>query len=192
VRSANPILEFHDVSNTSRLAPLAIIIMGVSGSGKSTLGKELAGTLSVPFLEGDVFHTPTAIAKMSAGSPLTDDDRWPWLDSLGDAIGTAVTDSGVAVAACSALKRIYRDRLRATIAAPVSFVLLDGEREELRRRLSNRTGHFMPAGLLSSQLETLEYPQSDEPAIVLDAGQPPSALCEQVITCLAKKPVSRF
>lgn len=166
------------------LAPLAIIIMGVSGSGKSTLGKELADALSVPFLEGDVFHTPASIAKMRAGKPLTDDDRWPWLDSLGRAIGIAVSETGVVVAACSALKKIYRDRLRETISAPLCFVLLDGDREELWRRLSTRTGHFMPARLLSSQLDTLERPQSDEPAITLDAGQSPCALREQIIALL--------
>jgi gluconokinase len=158
--------------------------MGVSGSGKSTLGKELASALSLPFLEGDVFHTPEAIEKMRAAVPLTDDDRWPWLDGLGRAIGAAVADSGVAIAACSALKRAYRDRLRKAIPAPVCFVLLNGDREELRRRLSNRTDHFMPARLLSSQLDTLERPQSDEPAITLDAGQPPCALREQIITWL--------
>jgi gluconokinase len=178
-------LEPDDVPDISRgLAPLAIIIMGVSGSGKSTLGKELADALAVPFLEGDVFHTPQAIEKMRAAVPLTDEDRWPWLDSLGCAVGAAMANSGVVVAACSALKRTYRDRLRKTISAPVCFVLLDGEREELWRRLSNRIGHFMPARLLSSQLETLERPRADEPAITLDAGQPPSVLCEQTITWL--------
>lgn len=166
------------------LAPLAIIIMGVSGSGKSTLGEELADALSLPFLEGDAFHSPASIAKMRAGKPLTDDDRWPWLDSLGHAIGVAVANSGVMIAACSALKRSYRDRLREAISAPVCFVLLEGDREELWRRLSNRTGHFMPAKLLSNQLDTLERPQNDEPAITLDAGRPLCALREEIITWL--------
>lgn len=179
-----PVFGIDDVTHIRGLAPLAIIIMGVSGSGKSTLGKELASALSLPFLEGDEFHTPEAIAKMRAAVPLTDDDRWPWLDSLGRAIGAAVADAGVAVAACSALKRTYRDRLRKTIGAPVCFVLLDGERDELWRRLSNRTGHFMPDRLLSSQLDTLERPQADESAMTLDAGRPPGALREQVITWL--------
>jgi gluconokinase len=178
-------LEPDDVPDISRdLAPLAIIIMGVSGSGKSTLGKELADALSVPFLEGDVFHTPASIEKMRAGKALTDDDRWPWLDSLGRAIGVAAANSGVVIAACSALKGSYRDRLQEAISAPVCFVLLDGDYEELWHRLSKRTGHFMPAKLLSSQLDTLERPQSDEPAITLDAGQHPCVLREQVITWL--------
>ncbi len=161
--------------------------MGVSGSGKSTVGKVLANALVVPFLEGDLFHTPAAVTKMRAGEPLTDEDRWPWLDSLGRAIGTAVMNTGVVVAACSALKRTYRDRLRETICAPVCFVLLDSDREELRHRLSSRSGHYMPASLLSSQLEILERPQPDESAIVIDAGQPPSILCDKIIEWLSAK-----
>lgn len=167
------------------LGPLAIIIMGVCGSGKSTLGIELANAIACPFLEGDMFHTSQAIKKMRAGEPLTDEDRWPWLDHLGHAIATEVSHGGVVIAACSALKRSYRDRLRERIAVPVRFVLLDGEREELRRRLSSRSGHYMPASLLSSQLEILERPQPDEAAIELDVGQAPAILCNQIIGWLA-------
>ena len=121
--------------------------MGVSGSGKSTLGQELAGAIACPYLEGDDFHTPEAIAKMRAGEPLSDADRWPWRDRIGHCAAVAIADHGVVVAACSALKRSYRDRLRESIPAPVRFVLLEGNREELARRIAIRPGHYMPAGL---------------------------------------------
>jgi gluconokinase len=151
--------------------------MGVSGSGKSTLGALLARRLDCPFLEGDDFHDAQAVAKMSAGQPLDDDDRWPWLDRLGLAIGDAVASGGRVVAACSALKRGYRDRLRRAIAAPTRFVLLDARHDELLRRLTRRSGHYMPAALLDSQLATLERPGGDEAVLTLDAAAPPERLC---------------
>ena len=110
--------------------------MGVAGSGKSTLGAHLSRTLGCPFMEGDDFHSADAIAKMRSGQPLTDADRWPWLDRLGGAIGEAVAAHGVAVAACSALRRCYRDRLIEAIGAATRFVLLDSPHEELQRRLA--------------------------------------------------------
>lgn len=181
-------MEPQDVTNIFRdLTPLAVIVMGVSGSGKSTVGKELADALACPFLEGDAFHTPQAVEKMRTGKPLTDEDRWPWLDRLGQAIDTETSHNGIAVAACSALKRAYRDRLRGVISAPVFFALLEGEREELRRRLVNRADHYMPASLLSSQIETLERPQPDETAIALNALQPPSVLQKQIVEWLHTK-----
>jgi gluconokinase len=176
------------VADSSRgIAPLAIIIMGVSGSGKSTLARELSAVMGLDFLEGDAFHMPESIAKMAAGSPLTDDDRWPWLDRLGCAINANLQTHGVAVATCSALKRVYRDRLRQTVAAPIKFVLLEGERDVLARRLSSRTGHYMPASLLSSQLETLELPGPDEQVLTLDATQPPSMLRDDVLKWLTER-----
>ncbi|NIJ46951.1 gluconokinase, GntK/IdnK-type [Rhizomicrobium electricum] len=175
------------MADSSRgIAPLAIIIMGVSGSGKSTLAREISAAMGLDFLEGDAFHMPESIAKMAAGSPLTDDDRWPWLDRLGHAVNANVETHGVALATCSALKRIYRDRLRQTIAAPVNFVLLEGERDVLARRLSSRTGHYMPASLLSSQLETLELPGPDEHVLTLDAALPPAELRDDVLKWLAE------
>jgi len=166
------------------VGPLAIIVMGVAGSGKSTLGGALAQAIDSPFLEADDFHSPQAIAKMRAGIPLNDEDRWPWLDRLGRAIATNVHDHGVAVATCSALKRAYRDRLRAAIPAPAAFVLPDADPEELLRRMTARTDHYMPPSLLNSQLATLERLQPDELAITLDARQSPAALCEQTIAWL--------
>lgn len=167
-----------------RAGPLAIVVMGVSGSGKSTLGAALAGAIGCPFLEGDDFHAPESVDRMRSGEPLTDDNRWPWLDRLGQAIGAGLDRDGIAVASCSALKYSYRDRLRAAIPAPVLFILLDGEEEELRRRMSARADHYMPASLLDSQLATLEWPQADETALILDANLPTDLLCETIAASL--------
>ena len=158
--------------------------MGVSGSGKSTLGVLLAQALDCPFLEGDDFHDAAAIAKMSAGQPLTDADRWPWLDRLGRAMDQTLASGGIVVAACSALRRGYRDRLRAAIAAPTRFILLDVGPDELRRRLDHRTGHYMPASLLDSQLAALERPAEDEAAATLTVGAPPEQLRDAVLAWL--------
>jgi gluconokinase len=152
--------------------------MGVSGSGKSTLGALLAQRLNCPFLEGDDFHDAGAVAKMRAGRPLDDDDRWPWLDRLGAAIGEALALEGAVVAACSALRLRYRQRLREAIPIPTRFVLLDASYDELLRRLSQRSGHYMPASLLDSQLATLERPGPDEAVFTLDAATPPERLCD--------------
>jgi len=177
--------ECGDVPDHFRgIAPLAIVIMGVSGSGKSTLGAEIAHTIGCPFLEGDSFHASEAIAKMRAGTPLTDGDRCPWLDRIGRAVETEINRHGIAVAACSALRKVYRDRLRDAITAPVRFVLLDVDREELTQRLNSRAGHYMPASLLSSQLETLERPEPDETVLTLDARLPPTLLAEQALAWL--------
>jgi len=172
-------MDVHDGLRSA--GPMAVIVMGVSGSGKSTLATALSGAIGCPFFEGDEFHSPEAVQRMRAGIPLTDDDRWPWLDRLGRAIGAAAASQGIAVASCSALKRIYRNRLRETIAAPVGFVLLDASREELLHRLTERPGHFMPPSLLTSQLDTLERPQSDELAIVIDARRSTAASCEEIV-----------
>ncbi len=172
-------------------APAAVIVMGVSGSGKSTQGALLARALHCPFLEGDDFHDAAAILKMSAGHALTDDDRWPWLDRLTDAIAGALAGNGRVVAACSALRRAYRDRLRAIIPAPVHFILLDPAPDELQRRLDHRTGHYMPLSLLGSQLATLERPDADEAAIALTAGGTPQQLCEAALAALRACPEPR-
>lgn len=168
------------------IRPVALIIMGVSGSGKSTLGQALAERLGCPFLEGDDFHSAEAVAKMHAGHPLTDTDRWPWLDRLGAATAAAVARDGLAITACSALRRCYRERLTVAIGQPTRFVLLDNPREELRRRIAGRPTHYMPTSLLDSQLETLERPGADEPAIALDAGAPVATLCDRVLRWLAE------
>ncbi|MFS0773448.1 gluconokinase [Sphingomonas sp. 1P08PE] len=153
--------------------------MGVSGSGKSTLGIRLADAFHCPFLEGDDFHDAAAVEKMRSGEPLTDDDRWPWLDRLGRALAVAAQEHGRAVAACSALRRVYRERLEAAVGGATRFVLLDNDRDVLARRMAARPGHYMPASLVDSQLATLERPEADEPAITLDSNAPPDRLCRE-------------
>src|SRR5258708_3282081 len=138
--------------------PFAIVMMGVSGSGKTTVGAALAARLGVGFRDADEFHPAANVAKMSAGTPLTDEDRWPWLDAIGAALAEAGREGRGIVVGCSALKRIYRDRLRAAAHRPIVFVHLTGSRETLETRMLTRKGHFMPASLLASQLATLEPP----------------------------------
>ena len=134
---------------SDRRAP-AIVLMGVAGSGKTSVGEALSARLAMPFRDGDEFHPRANVEKMSSGVPLTDEDRWPWLDAIGAAIGAA-GDDGIIVA-CSALRRIYRRRLVAAAGRPIVFVHLDGPRALLERRLGGRKGHFMPKSLLDSQL----------------------------------------
>ena len=148
----------------------AIVVMGVSGSCKTTIGEALAERFGLPLLEGDQFHPKANIDKMSSGTPLTDADRWPWLDAIAAAMRDA--PEGVIVT-CSSLRRIYRDRLRAGAGRPVLFVYLNGSRETLAARLGARKGHFMPPSLLDSQLATLEPPGPDEPGIVPVSLEPP-------------------
>lgn len=173
-------------------APMAIVVMGVSGTGKSTLGALLAERLGAPFLEGDTFHSPANVAKMAAGAPLTDDDRWPWLDRLGAALGDAARGQGAgrgqgaAVAACSALRRAYRERLAAAAGLPLRFVFLDTDRAEIAHRMRARSDHYMPASLLDSQLATLERPGTDEPALRLEASEPPAALVQRACDWLER------
>lgn len=164
--------------------PVAVVVMGVSGSGKSTLGAALAAASHCPFLEGDDFHDAAAVAKMRGGQPLDDADRWPWLDRLGRALGDAARDHGRAVAACSALKAAYRERLAAAAGGATRFVLLDNDRDVLLHRLANRPGHYMPASLLDSQLETLERPHPGEPVMTLDSSLPPERLCDAAMAWL--------
>ena len=160
--------------------PVAIVVMGVSGTGKSTLGTLLAQRWHAPFLEGDAYHSPASVAKMEAGVPLTDEDRWPWLDRLGAALGAAAVEGGVAIAACSALRRCYRERLEAAAGVPLRYAFLDTDRAAIAQRMDARSGHYMPASLLDSQLATLERPSPDEAALRLDAARAPAALAREV------------
>jgi gluconokinase len=161
-----------------RAGALPLVVMGPAGCGKSTLGAALAQALGWRFIEGDALHPPANIAKMSRGDPLNDADRAPWLESLGAALGGG-SDAGV-VMACSALKRAYRDRLRA-LAGPLRFVLPELPRELLALRLSQRAGHYMPASLLDSQLATLEPPGADETALRVDGRLPVAAQVDFVL-----------
>ena len=160
----------------------AIVVMGVSGCGKSTLAAQLAAYLACVAFEGDDFHAAASIAKMRAGQPLDDADRWCWLDRLGAAIGAAVSEGGLAVAACSALKRSYRERLECVAGVPLLFVLLDGTRDEIAGRLAARTGHYMPLSLLDSQFAALERPREDERALILSCDRPVEDLCGDVLS----------
>ena len=158
-------------------APL-IVVMGVSGSGKSTVGAALAQRLGVPFEDADDLHPAANIAKMSAGIPLDDDDRHPWLETIGEWLAAHDGDGGVI--SCSALKRSYRDQLRAHAARAV-FVHLHGTREVIARRQASRPGHFMPASLLDSQFDTLEPLADDEAGVVIDVDQTVDAIVQQYV-----------
>lgn len=162
-----------------------VVVMGVSGAGKSTVAAALADRLGLPFAEGDEFHGPTSRAKMAAGVPLDDDDRWEWLAALRDWM-TAHCGEG-SVVACSALRRGHRDVL-AGAAGDVLFVLLDVPADELRSRMAAREGHFMPASLLDSQLATLEPLADEEPGFTVPATGAPDLVVERVLALLAPAP----
>lgn len=150
-----------DAARTSH----AIIVMGVSGSGKTSIAESIAAKLQVAFVEGDSLHPASNVEKMSKGIPLTDDDRWPWLDEIGRQMSASLADGAGIVVSCSALKRVYRDRLRSATGGNLYFVYLNGSKELLSARMGHRQGHFMPTSLLESQLATLEVP-TGEPGVV--------------------------
>lgn len=153
-----------------------IVVMGVSGSGKSTVGAALAQRLRVPFADADDFHPPANIEKMTAGEALDDDDRYPWLE----AIGQWLAERGGGVMSCSALKRKYRDQLRRH-RPDVEWLHLNGTPEVISRRQASRPGHFMPASLLKSQFDTLEPLQPDERGVVIDVDQSIDSVVEAYI-----------
>ena len=155
-----------------------VVAMGVSGSGKSTVGAALAQRLRVPFADADDFHPPANIAKMSAGHALDDDDRYPWLEAIGEWLAAHRQSGGVM--SCSALKRQYRDQLRHH-APTVEFVHLHGSREVIARRQVSRPGHFMPASLLTSQFATLEPLAPDERGQVVDVDQSIDAIVQAYV-----------
>lgn len=158
----------------------SVVVMGVSGTGKSTIGAALAEALDIPFVEGDALHPESNVAKMASGIPLTDADRMPWLDAVAAELHTPV------VVACSALKRTYRDRLRA-VAPDLVLVFLHGEATLLAGRIEGREGHFMPSSLLRSQLETLEEPAADEDTVPADVALRPDEIVELVVHRLLKE-----
>jgi gluconokinase len=161
--------------------PHVILIMGVSGSGKTTLGSLLSERIGARFGDADAFHPEANVEKMSKGVALTDDDRWPWLDDIAATMRRWAADGTDVVFACSALKRVYRDRLRAG-RPHMKLIHLAGDETLIASRMERRT-HFMPPGLLRSQLATLEPPSPDEGAITLDISEPPEILLEE---CLAR------
>ncbi|HRO11831.1 gluconokinase [Amaricoccus sp.] len=165
--------------------PQHVIVMGVSGCGKSTVGAILSTRLGWPFEEGDRHHLPASIAKMSAGIPLEDSDRWPWLETLAGVLRSHEAEGRSSLLACSALKRAYRDLLR-TGAPRVRFLHLHGAREVLQARLDTRKGHFFPPDLLASQYATLEPLEPDEDGIVVDVALPPEAQVEAALRWLGR------
>lgn len=164
-----------------------IVLMGVCGCGKSTVGRQLAQALGVHYVEGDDLHSAHNVALMAAGTPLTDADRHGWLQEVAGQLSNPTASAGGVVVACSALKRTYRDQLRA--AAPdLLLVHLQGDRDALARRLAARVGHYMPPTLLQSQLDTLEPPSADEHALCLDITPPPEQLVAAVMRHLETRP----
>jgi carbohydrate kinase (thermoresistant glucokinase family) len=160
-----------------------IVVMGVSGSGKSTVGCALAERLRVPFVDADTLHPPSNIAKMSAGEPLTDDDRYPWLERVGEWL---TGHRGGGVVSCSALKRKYRDQLRAHCAS-IEFLYLSGSPELIGSRLAERPGHFMAAALLQSQFDTLEPLGPDEAGVTADISHGVENVVDDFLAGLAAR-----
>jgi gluconokinase len=163
--------------------PCALVVMGVSGSGKSTIADRLAARLGWRYEDGDRYHPPANVAKMSAGQPLTDEDRWPWLQAIADEIDRLSAAGQRAVVACSALKRAYRDIL-VHGRDDIRIVFLNGTQDLIADRLAARKGHFMPPGLLASQFRTLQPPQPDERPITVSIDAPVETIVEDIISQL--------
>ena len=153
-----------------------LVIMGVSGCGKSSVGAGLAARLGLIYRDGDDLHPAENVAKMRAGVPLTDDDRWPWLDRVGQVLQAEAP----VIVGCSALKRAYRDRIRTAVGGPVSFVHLAGSQEVIAGRMALRQGHYMPLSLLDSQFAALEVPGVEE-AIAVSIDQPLDAIVGDIL-----------
>lgn len=160
-----------------------IVVMGTTGCGKSTVGAALAELLGASYFEGDDYHSPQNKSKMAAGTPLTDEDRWPWLQALSVAMGQ--NSHSKVVASCSSLKRAYRDFITKNANEPVLFVHLYGSKEVLASRLSERQNHFMNTGLLDSQLDTLEKPESDEFSLSIDIDASVSDIVDDIAQTIA-------
>ena len=168
-------------------APCSLIVMGVSGSGKSTVGDALAKRLGWLFEDGDRFHPASNVAKMAAGHPLTDEDRWPWLRAIADEIDRLNAAGVRSVIACSALRRVYRDIL-VHGRSDIRLVYLDGTQHLIADRLGHRKGHFMPQGLLESQFKTLEPPSADERPVTVSIDAPVENIVDEVLRQLDLKP----
>jgi gluconokinase len=179
------------VPGNSAKAPCALIIMGVSGSGKTTIAEKLAEQLGWTCEDGDKYHPKSNVEKMSAGHPLTDEDRWPWLNAIADEIERVCRASGHVVFACSALKRAYRDVLLRG-RDDVRVVFLNGTQKLIADRLAARKGHFMPPGLLDSQFKTLEPPGPDENAIDVSIDAPVDAIVDDIVSKLPSSPAGQY
>ena len=167
-------------------ARIALVVMGVSGSGKSSVAAGIAQALRLHFIDGDGQHSAESVARMKAGTPLRDQDRWPWLERIGRRLADEAQWPRGVVIACSALRRAYRDRIRAG-APGVHFVFLDGPAEVIRSRMAGRSGHYMPESLLASQLQTLEAPGQDETDVLrLGIELPVSAVIDAAVRALGR------
>jgi gluconokinase len=162
------------------------VLMGVSGSGKTTIARGVAQREGWRLVEGDSFHPPANVAKMHAGTPLTDEDRWPWLRAIAQEIDAMRARGEPAVVACSALKRAYRDILIGA-RTDVVLVYLQGSKSLIAGRIAARKDHFMPPALLDSQFDTLEEPGEDEHPIVVSIASPPDAVADEVVRQLKER-----
>ncbi len=167
--------------------PAVVIVMGVSGCGKSTVAKGLSTALGWEFAEGDDFHPEANVAKMRSGTPLTDEDRWPWLESIGEWISGKERAGEPAVVTCSALRRAYRDLLREG-RPHVRFLHVTAEPDVLLERLEQRPGHYMPASLLTSQLAALEPLADDEPGVVIGTEGSAEQVLYRALVALGRRP----
>jgi gluconokinase len=167
--------------------PCALVVMGVSGSGKSTIADKLAERLGWDYEDGDKFHPASNVAKMSAGHPLTDEDRWPWLHAIADEIDKVCQAGRHDVIACSALKRVYRDIL-VHGRKDVRIVYLKGTQELIAHRLAQRKGHFMPPELLASQFKTLEPPDATENPVTVSIDASVDAIVDDIVGQLRLNP----
>lgn len=173
-------------SETSKqVGSIRWVVMGVCGCGKSTVGQALADAYAVDYVEGDQFHPPANVRKMSAGVALNDEDRYEWLASLGAQLRAARERDAGLVVSCSALKRRYRDLLR-EFDPDLRFAHLAGPRDVIAARMQSRVGHYMPTSLLDSQFRDLEPLQDDEAGVVLDISVPPHLLVAQVLASVGK------
>jgi gluconokinase len=161
-----------------------VVVMGVAGAGKSSVMAALTAKLGWPALEGDSLHPATNVAKMAAGVPLTDEDRAPWLEAIAAAIGAREAEGSSSVVTCSALRRRYRDVLRRGHPS-VWFIHLVAPGDVLASRITNRIGHYMPPELLTSQLETLESLETDEPGSTIETAGSPDEIAERIVRALA-------
>ena len=164
----------------------AVVVMGVSGCGKTSVAEGLAASLGAAFIEGDSLHPAVNVDKMSHGIALTDEDRWPWLDTVGRAMADVLAGNGSVVVSCSALKKAYRDRLRSSAGGKLAFVFLKGSRELLMSRMAAREGHFMPVSLLDSQLATLEDPSGEAGVVTVDIDASIDAIVASALDGLSR------
>lgn len=166
------------------MAVSTLIVMGVSGCGKSTIASRLAQLLNWEFVEGDEFHPPSNIQKMANAIPLTDDDRWPWLDHIAGYLQKRLEENKPVILACSALKEKYRERLSAHLKPRPLFIYLKGSQERIAKQLSQRKGHYMPLSLLQSQFEALEEPAAKSNAIIIEIDEHPDRMIERILAML--------